>query len=67
MDRWFILFLFQVLKEYEIGWPNAIEIGPESNASHSMAMGNLNKSKETMPTTTTSLKVAPQENIYHKN
>ena len=26
---------------------------------HSMAMGNLNKSKETTPTTTTALKVAP--------
>ena len=27
--------------------------------SHSMAMGNLNKSKETTPLTTTALKVAP--------
>ena len=27
--------------------------------SHSMAMSNLNKSKETTPTTTTALKVAP--------
>ena len=34
---------------------------------HSMAMGNLNKSKETMPTATTALKVAPQRTIFHKN
>ena len=31
--------------------------------SHSMAMGNLNKSKETTKTTTTALKVAPYK-IY---
>ena len=37
------------------------------NQKHSMAIGNLNKSKETMPTTTTALKVAPQRTIYHKN
>ena len=34
---------------------------------HSMAMGNLNKSKEITPTTTTALKVAPQRTIFHKN
>ena len=34
---------------------------------HSMAMVNLNKSKETTPTTTTALKVAPQRTIFHKN
>ena len=33
----------------------------------SMVMGNLNKSKETTPTTTTVLKVAPQRTIFHKN
>jgi hypothetical protein len=32
-----------------------------------MAMGNLNKSKETTPTTTTALKVASQRTIFHKN
>ena len=30
-----------------------------AGTSHSMAMGNLNKSKETKPTTTTASKVAP--------
>ena len=34
---------------------------------HSMAMGIVNKIKETMPTTTTSLKVAPKRIINHKN
>ena len=34
---------------------------------HSMAIGNLNKSKETKPTTTTALKVAPKRAIIHKN
>ena len=34
---------------------------------HSMAMVNLNKSKETTPTITTALKVAPQRTIFHKN
>ena len=33
----------------------------------SMVMGNLNKSKETTPTTTTTLKVAPQRTTIHKN
>ena len=34
---------------------------------HSMAMGNLNKSKETKPRTTPVLKIAPKRTIFHKN
>ena len=33
---------------------------------HSMAIDNLNKSKETKPTTTSVLKVAPLRTIIHK-
>ena len=32
-----------------------------------MAMDNLNKNKETKPTTTTAIKVVPYRNIIHKN
>ena len=38
--------------------PGSVIFKSESS-SHSMAMGNLNKSKETKPITTTELKVAP--------
>ena len=34
---------------------------------HSVAISDLDKSKETTPTTTTSLKLASQRAIFHKN
>ena len=41
-----------------INWPKIPQM-PQNLSAHSIAMGNLNNSKETTPTTTTALKVAP--------
>ena len=48
----FILFILFCIRKFEFFPPQRVQ-------NHSMAMGNLNKSKETTPTTTTALKVAP--------
>ena len=56
-----------ILKGYIIGAYLFWSCNLISMDIHSMAMGNLNKSKETTPMTTTALKVAPQRTIFHKN
>ena len=40
---------------------------PQTLTPHSMAMGNLNKSKETTHAATTALKIAPYRTIINKN
>ena len=54
----FVAFLRNLNFMSWLNW-NVLNMIIHDAVSHSMAMGNLNKSKETTPMTTTALKVAP--------